>query len=70
MESAAGGVGDGEVGDVELARGPCRRAHHHTRRERDPEERELESEMAAGGRPEIAGVVPPLRPEVGVRAVI
>ena len=30
----------------------------------------LSFEMAAGGRPEIAGVVPPLRPEVGVRAVI
>src|SRR5205085_11673484 len=51
VEPAARDVADGKVGEVELARGPGRRAHHRTGRERDAEERELESEMAAAGRP-------------------
>ncbi len=70
MKDAAGGVGHGEVGHVELTGRPRRLAAYRLRGEGRAEEGRLIAEVAPGGGLEVAGEVPPLGAEVGMGPVV
>ena len=69
-EAAPAGVGHRKMREVHLARPPRRLAPRWVGGEGGPEECQLEAEMASASRLEIPRVVPPLRPEAGVRAMV
>src|SRR5690606_36545467 len=70
VERVPSGIRDGEMRHPRLLRRPRRAASQRRCGQRQAKERELEAEVAAVRRLEVAGVVPPLGAEPRMAAVI